>query len=34
MKSYLYQPGYTTETVAKKAMKVVKTYDALESMDY
>lgn len=34
MKSYLYQPGYTTETVAEKAMKVVKTYDALESMGY
>lgn len=34
MKSYLYQPGYTTEIVAQKAMKVVKTYDALESMGY
>ena len=34
IKSYLYQPGYTPETVAEKAMKVVKTYDALESMGY
>lgn len=34
IKSYLYKPGYTAETVAEKAMKVVKTYDALESMGY
>jgi len=34
LKSYLYQPGYTPELVAEKAMKVVKTYDALESMGY
>ncbi|PID44805.1 MAG: 2-dehydro-3-deoxy-6-phosphogalactonate aldolase [Proteobacteria bacterium] len=32
IKSYLYQPGYTTDIVAQKATKVVKTYDVLESM--
>lgn len=34
IKSYLYKPGYTPEDVAQKATKVVKTYDALESMGY
>lgn len=34
MKSYLYKPGYTTEKVTQQAVKVVKTYDALESMEF
>jgi len=34
MKSYLYKPGYSAEKVAEQATKVVKTYDALESMNY
>ncbi len=32
IKSYLYKPGYSTATVIEKATRVVKTYDALESM--
>ncbi|MGB1309617.1 MAG: 2-dehydro-3-deoxy-6-phosphogalactonate aldolase [Leucothrix sp.] len=34
LKSYLYKPGYTTQKVIEKATKVVKTYDALETMGY